>query len=95
MSGQRLISAHLPATHPSRRETRSGRCSGCLTRFAVDVRLPAPAGPALAGERPVRVVHPVMGGFVLEPYNPAYTARRVEKTEVEALHVVYPRRREF
>ena len=41
-------------------------------------------------------VHPVTGGFVLEPYNPAYTARWVEKTEVEALHViVYSRRREF
>ena len=34
------------------------------------------------------------GASVLEPYNPAYTARWVEKTEVEALHViVYSRRR--
>ena len=50
----------------------------------------------VSGERPVRVVHSVTGGFVLEPYNPAYTSRRVEKTEVEALHViVYSRRREF
>ena len=40
VSGQRLIGAHLPTTHPERRETRPGRCSGCLTRFVVDVRLP-------------------------------------------------------
>ncbi len=43
MSDQRLIGAHLPAMHPARRETRPGRCSGCLARFAVDVRLPSPA----------------------------------------------------
>ena len=43
MSGQRLIGAHLPATPPERRETRPGRCSGCLTRFVVDVRLPWPS----------------------------------------------------
>ena len=43
MSDQRLIGAHLPAVHPERRETRPGRCSGCLTRFVVDVRLPWPA----------------------------------------------------
>ena len=43
MSGQRLIRAHLPATPPERRETRPGRCSGCLTRFVVDVRLPWPS----------------------------------------------------
>ena len=43
MSDQRLIGAHLPAMRPERRETRPGRCSGCLTRFAVDVRLPVPA----------------------------------------------------
>ena len=43
MSGQRLIGAHLPTTHPERRETRPGRCSGCLTRFVVDVRLPWPS----------------------------------------------------
>ena len=42
MSGQRLIGAHLPATDPERRETRPGRCSGCLARFVVDVRLPSP-----------------------------------------------------
>ena len=41
-------------------------------------------------------VHPVTGGFVLEPYNRAYTARWVEETAVEALHViVYSPRREF
>ena len=43
VSGQRLIGAHLPTTHPERRETRPGRCSGCLTRFVVDVRLPWPS----------------------------------------------------
>ena len=43
MSDQRLIGAHLPVMHPARRETRPGRCSGCLARFAVDVRLPSPA----------------------------------------------------
>ena len=43
MSDQRLIGAHLPAVHPERRETQPGRCSGCLTRFTVDVRLPLPA----------------------------------------------------
>ena len=43
VSDQRLIGAHLPAMHPERRETRPGRCSGCLARFAVDVRLPSPA----------------------------------------------------
>ena len=42
MGGQRLIGAHLPATDPERRETRPGRCSGCLARFVVDVRLPSP-----------------------------------------------------
>ena len=35
----------------------------------------------VSGERLVRVVHTVEGGFVLEPYNPAYTTRLVEKTE--------------
>ena len=43
VSEQRLIGAHLPVMHPERRETRPGRCSSCLTRFAVDVRLPLPA----------------------------------------------------
>ena len=43
MSGQRLIGAHLPTTHPERGETRPGRCSGGLTRFVVDVRLPWPS----------------------------------------------------
>ena len=43
VSGQRLIGAHLPTTHPERRETRPGRCSGGLTRFVVDVRLPWPS----------------------------------------------------
>ena len=36
----------------------------------------------VSGERLVRVVHPVTGGFVLEPYNRAYTARWVEETAV-------------
>lgn len=38
-----MIGAHLPATDPERRETRPGRCSSCLARFVVDVRLPLPA----------------------------------------------------
>ena len=64
---------------------------GCLVRDGDQVY-----AHLVSGERLVRVVHPVTGGFVLEPYNPAYAARRVEKTEVEALHViVYSRRREF
>ena len=47
----------------------------------------------VSGERLVRVVHTVEGGFMREPYNPAYTARLVEQTEVQAMHViVYSRR---
>ena len=35
------------------------------------------------------------GGFLLGPYNPAYTPRVVEKTEVQTMHViVYSRRRD-
>ena len=51
VSGQRLIGAHLPTTHPERRETRPGRCSGCLTRFVVDVRLPLSGLRRLCGLR--------------------------------------------
>ena len=43
MSGQRLLGAHLPGVHPERRETVAGECLGCLTQFAIDVRLPLPA----------------------------------------------------
>ena len=43
MSSRRLLGAHLPAASPERRETVSGDCLGCLTRFAIDVRLPLPA----------------------------------------------------
>ena len=39
----RLLGAHLPAVFPERRETVPGECLGCLTQFAVDVRLPLPA----------------------------------------------------
>ena len=47
----------------------------------------------VSGERLVRVVHTVEGGFMREPYNPAYPARLVEQTEVQAMHViVYSRR---
>ena len=63
---------------------------GCLVRDGDEVY-----AHLVSGERLVRVVHPVTGGFVLEPYNPAYTVRWVKKTEVEALHIiVYSRRRE-
>ena len=63
---------------------------GCLVRDGDQVY-----AHLVSGERLVRVVHPVTGGFVLAPYNPAYAARWVEKAEVEALHViVYSRRRE-
>ena len=49
----------------------------------------------VSGECQVRVVQTVEGGFLLEPYNPADTPRVVEKTEVEAMHVImYSRRRE-
>ena len=43
VSSRRLLGAHLPAASPERRETVSGECPGCLTRFAIDVRLPLPA----------------------------------------------------
>ena len=43
VSGQRLLGAHLPVVHPERRETMAGECLGCLTQFAIDVRLPLPA----------------------------------------------------
>ena len=47
----------------------------------------------VSGERLVRVVHTVEGGFMREPYNPAYPARLVEQTEVQAMHaIVYSRR---
>ena len=39
----RLLGAHLPAASPERRETVAGECLGCLTQFAIDVRLPLPA----------------------------------------------------
>ena len=29
--------------HPERRETVAAECLGCLTQFAIDVRLPLPA----------------------------------------------------
>ena len=49
----------------------------------------------VSGECLVRVVHTVEGCFLLEPYNPAYRPRLVEKTEVQTMHViVYSRRRE-
>ncbi len=65
VSDQRLIGAHLPAMHPERRETRPGRCSGCLTRFAVDVRLPLPA------------TCPDCGGDVVAPGEVEPVARRL------------------
>ena len=43
MSARRLLGAHLPASAPERRETVAGECLGCMTQFAVDVRLPLPA----------------------------------------------------
>ena len=43
MSALRLLGAHLPAASPERRETVAGECLGCMTRFAVDGRLPLPA----------------------------------------------------
>ena len=43
VSSRRLLGAHLPAASPQRRETVSGECLGCLTRFAINVRLPRPA----------------------------------------------------
>ena len=43
MSGQRFLGAHLPVVHPERRETVAAECLGCLTQFAIDVRLPLPA----------------------------------------------------
>ena len=39
MSARRLLGAHLPAAFPERRETVAGQCLGCLTQFAIDVRL--------------------------------------------------------
>ena len=43
MSVRRLLGAHLPAAFPERRETVAGQCLGCLTQFAIDIRLPLPA----------------------------------------------------
>ena len=43
LSARRLLGAHLPAVFPERRETVAGECLGCLTQFAIDVRLPLPA----------------------------------------------------
>ena len=43
MSTRRLLGAHLPAASPERRETVAGKCLGCQTQFAIDVRLPLPA----------------------------------------------------
>ena len=43
MSARRLLGAQLPAASPERRETVAGQCLGCLTQFAIDVRLPLPA----------------------------------------------------
>ena len=43
LSARRLLGAHLPAVFPERRETVAGQCLGCLTQFAIDVRLPLPA----------------------------------------------------
>ena len=79
VSGQRLIGAHLPATHPERRETRPGRCSGCLTRFVVDVRLPWPSkcpdcGGSSAEPRDRAVRQPSSGGC--SPPLPVKSARR-------------------
>ena len=52
LSGRRLLGAHLPAASPERRETVAGECLGCMTQFAVDVRLPLPAlCPGLRGRR--------------------------------------------
>ena len=38
-----LGTRHLPAASPERWETVAGECLGCLTQFAIDVRLPLPA----------------------------------------------------
>ena len=44
----------------------------------------------------VRLVHTVQGGFMLQPYNPAYTARFAKPKDVRTMHVVlYSRRRDF
>lgn len=48
-----------------------------------------------SGECLVRVVHTVQGGFMLQSYNSAYTARFVKPKEIQAMHVIlYSRRRE-
>ena len=39
----RAAGAHLPTPFPERRDTAKGECLGCLTQFAIDVRLPLPA----------------------------------------------------
>ena len=43
MSARRLLGVHLPAVSLERRETVAGECLGCMTQFAIDVRLPLPA----------------------------------------------------
>ena len=41
VSSRRLLGAQ--AASPERRETVAGECLGCMTQFAIDVRLPLPA----------------------------------------------------
>ena len=49
-----------------------------------------------SGECLVRLVHTVQGGFMLQSYNPAYTARFVKPKQVRTMHVVlYSRRRDY
>ena len=48
-----------------------------------------------SGERLVRLMHTVQGGFMLQSYNPAYAARFVKPKDVRAMHVIlYSRRRD-
>ena len=48
-----------------------------------------------SGERLVRLVYTVQGGFMLQSYNPAYAARFVKPKDVRAMHVIlYSRRRD-
>lgn len=41
-----------------------------------------------SGESLVRLAHPMQGGCILQPYNPAYASRFVRQDQCKALHVI-------
>ena len=79
MNSRRLLGAHLPASFPERRETVAGECLGCLTQFAVDVRLPLPAVcPDCGADVLARADIEGPGG---PPARPPFNALRIRRTK--------------